>query len=48
MNATLEKTSPDFTAIEQRQQSTWASGDDATVGTTLQIVGEMLADTADI
>lgn len=41
-------TVPDFTAIKQRQQATWASGDFAVVGTTLQIVGESLAEAADI
>ncbi|MFO1205731.1 MAG: class I SAM-dependent methyltransferase [Burkholderiales bacterium] len=39
---------PDYAAIKQRQQATWASGDFAVVGTTLQIVGEMLAESADI
>jgi SAM-dependent methyltransferase len=39
---------PDFAAIKQRQQATWASGDFAVIGTTLQIVGEMLAESADI
>ena len=39
---------PDFAAIKNRQQATWASGDFAIVGTTLQIVGETLADEADI
>jgi len=38
----------DYTAIKKRQQLTWASGDFAVVGTTLQIVGEMLAEAADI
>ncbi len=38
----------DFTAIKQRQQAIWASGDYATIGITLQIVGEMLAEAADI
>ena len=38
----------DFAAIKQRQQSTWASGDFAIIGTTLQIVGESLAEAADI
>ena len=33
---------PDFAAIKTRQQATWASGDYAVVGTTLQIVGETL------
>ena len=39
---------PDFAAIKQRQQATWASGDYAVVGTTLQIVGETLAEAADV
>jgi len=39
---------PDFEAIKKKQQSTWASGDFAVVGTTLQIVGELLAEAADI
>ncbi len=38
----------DFAAIKQRQQATWASGDYAIVGTTLQIVGEMLAEAVDV
>jgi len=39
---------PDLSAIKQKQQSTWASGDYAVIGTTLQIVGEQLAEAADI
>src|SRR5262245_39457745 len=39
---------PDFATIKQRQQATWASGDFAVVGVTLQIVGESLAEAADI
>ena len=39
---------PDFTAIKQRQQATWASGDFAVIGTTLQIVGESLAEATDV
>lgn len=38
----------DFTALKQRQQATWASGDFAIIGTTLQIVGESLAEAADV
>jgi len=38
----------DLAAIKARQQATWASGDFAVVGTTLQIVGETLAEAADI
>jgi len=37
----------DFGAIKQRQHATWASGDYAIVGTTLQIVGEHLAEAVD-
>lgn len=40
--------SVDFDAIKQRQQATWASGDFAVIGTTLQIVGETLAEALDI
>jgi ubiquinone/menaquinone biosynthesis C-methylase UbiE len=39
---------PDYAAIKQRQQATWASGDYAVVGTTLQIVGEALAEATDV
>ena len=39
---------PDFAAIKQRQQAAWSSGDYAVVGTTLQIVGENLAEAADV
>lgn len=38
----------DFAAIKQRQQATWASGDFAIIGTTLQIVGESLAEAVDV
>ena len=40
--------SSDLAAIKQRQQATWASGDFAVIGVTLQIVGETLAEAADI
>jgi SAM-dependent methyltransferase len=39
---------PDFVAIKAKQQATWASGDFAVIGTTLQIVGESLAEAADV
>lgn len=39
---------PDFDAIKAKQQLTWASGDFAVIGTTLQIVGESLAEAVDI
>jgi len=41
-------TVPNFDAIKQRQQTTWESGDFAVIGTTLQIVGEQLAESADV
>ena len=33
---------PDLLAVKSRQQGTWASGDYAVIGSTLQIVGEQL------
>jgi ubiquinone/menaquinone biosynthesis C-methylase UbiE len=38
----------DYSAIKQRQQAAWASGDYAVVGTTLQIVGEQLCEALDL
>jgi ubiquinone/menaquinone biosynthesis C-methylase UbiE len=38
----------DFTAIKNRQQAAWSSGDYAIVGTTLQIVGESLCEAVDL
>src|SRR5262245_4020708 len=38
----------DLTAIKARQQVAWGSGDYALVGTTLQIVGEMLCESVDL
>jgi len=37
-------TQPDFTAIKARQQTAWSSGDYSIIGTTLQVVGENLAE----
>ena len=45
---TTSVAAPNFAAIKQKQQATWASGDFAVVGTTLQIVGELLAEAADV
>jgi ubiquinone/menaquinone biosynthesis C-methylase UbiE len=39
---------PDFPAIKARQKATWASGDYAVIGNTLQIVGESLCEAADL
>jgi ubiquinone/menaquinone biosynthesis C-methylase UbiE len=38
----------DFSAIKSRQQIAWGSGDYAVIGTTLQIVGEMLCEAVDL
>jgi ubiquinone/menaquinone biosynthesis C-methylase UbiE len=39
---------PDFSAIKAKQNAAWASGDYAKIGTTLQIVGETLAEAMDL
>ncbi len=39
---------PDYAAIKAKQNVAWASGDYARIGTTLQIVGENLADAIDL
>ncbi|WP_421981915.1 class I SAM-dependent methyltransferase [Roseibium sp.] len=39
---------PDLKAVKQRQQTVWSTGDYPAVGTTLQIVGEMLAEELDL
>src|SRR3954467_14150258 len=49
--AVLEKPAPaqpDLSAVKQRQQGAWSSGDYAVVGTTLQIVGEQLCEALDL
>jgi SAM-dependent methyltransferase len=46
MTATL--TAEDLGAIKTKQQATWASGDYAVIGTTLQIVGEDLCEAVDV
>ena len=49
--AILEKPAspqPDLSAVKQRQQGAWSSGDYAVVGTTLQIVGEQLCEALDL
>lgn len=49
MNAIATQATPtDFSAIKARQQTAWASGDYAVIGTTLQIVGEQLAESCDL
>jgi ubiquinone/menaquinone biosynthesis C-methylase UbiE len=39
---------PDLAAIKTKQQAMWASGDFAVIGTTLQIVGELLCEAVDV
>jgi SAM-dependent methyltransferase len=39
---------PDYSAIKLKQNAAWSSGDYARVGTTLQIVGETLAEAMDL
>jgi SAM-dependent methyltransferase len=41
-------TPTDLVALKSRQQTAWASGDYAVIGTTLQIVGEQLAEACDL
>ena len=38
----------DLVALKGRQQTAWASGDYAVIGTTLQLVGEQLAEACDL
>jgi ubiquinone/menaquinone biosynthesis C-methylase UbiE len=38
----------DLSALKNRQQTAWASGDYAVVGTTLQLVGELTAEACDL
>ena len=38
----------DFVALKSRQRAAWASGDYSVIGTTLQIVGEELAEACDL
>ncbi|MEO8692335.1 MAG: class I SAM-dependent methyltransferase [Acidimicrobiales bacterium] len=45
---TSTMTAEDLEAIKSRQQATWASGDYAVIGTTLQIVGESLCEAIDL
>ena len=45
---TTVATTTDLGAIKARQQVAWGSGDYALIGTTLQIVGEMLCEAVDL
>lgn len=51
MTPTATLTAPpstDLEALKKRQMTAWASGDYAVIGTTLQIVGEQLAEACDL
>ena len=49
MTLDTRNTAPiDFAAIKARQKATWASGDFAVIGITLQIVGETLCEAVDL
>jgi ubiquinone/menaquinone biosynthesis C-methylase UbiE len=43
-----EKPVPDLKALKAKQQAAWSSGGYAVIGTTLQIVGERLAESLDL
>src|SRR6201995_4459564 len=43
-----EKPAPDLKALKARQNASWSSGGYAVIGTTLQIVGERLAESMDL
>lgn len=46
--AAIATPAPDLAAVKAKQHAAWSSGDFAVVGTTLQIVGEMLCEAADV
>ncbi len=50
MSTGIEAVAPvtDFSALKARQQAAWSTGNYAVVGTTLQIVGESLAEALDL
>ena len=50
MTATIQITpaSVDLAAVKTKQQAMWASGNFAVIGTTLQIVGELLCEAVDL
>ncbi len=48
MNIQTAVPMPDLVAVKAKQQATWASGDYAIIGTTLQIVGETLCEAVDV
>ena len=45
---TTTSTADDLATVKARQRATWGSGDYARIGTTLQLVGESLAEAVDV
>ncbi len=45
---TKNDAAPDFSGIKAKQNAAWSSGDYAKIGTTIQIVGETLAEAMDL
>jgi 2-polyprenyl-3-methyl-5-hydroxy-6-metoxy-1,4-benzoquinol methylase len=43
-----KRPAPDLKAVKAKQQAAWSPGDYAVIGTTLQIVGECLAEAMDL
>jgi ubiquinone/menaquinone biosynthesis C-methylase UbiE len=48
MTTTTTLTSDELEAVKAKQQATWASGDYAVIGTSLQIIGESLCEAVDV
>lgn len=48
MTLTTDNPTTDLVALKLKQQGTWSAGDYAVIGTTLQIVGENLAEALDL
>jgi ubiquinone/menaquinone biosynthesis C-methylase UbiE len=48
MQMTAPSTTPDLEAVKAKQQQTWASGDYHEIATTIPIISEILADSADL
>src|SRR6476646_8235415 len=44
----MTTTAVDLKTVKSRQQATWATGDYAVIGTTLQLVGEELCEAVDV
>ena len=48
MTSVMQAATPDYAAIKSKQNAAWSSGDYARIGTTLQIVGESLAEAMEL